>query len=76
MSSYCTGCYYNKAEKTGDQACPFNSLYWNSYACDGRKLAKNPRIGMMYNVWRRMQANDKAELLAQAEFYLKHINEL
>jgi len=76
MSSYCTGCYYNKAKKTGDKACPFNSLYWNFYDKNESKLAKNPRIGMMYNVWRRMQANDKAELLAQAEFYLKHINEL
>jgi deoxyribodipyrimidine photolyase-related protein len=76
MSSYCTGCYYNKAKKTGDKACPFNSLYWNFYDKHESKLAKNPRIGMMYNVWRRMQPNDKAELLTQAEYYLKHINEL
>jgi deoxyribodipyrimidine photolyase-related protein len=31
---------------------------------------------MMYNVWRRMEPNAKAELLEQAEYYLKHINEL
>jgi len=76
MSSYCTGCYYNKAKKTGEKACPFNSLYWNFYDKHESKLAKNPRIGMMYNVWRRMQPNDKADLLTQAEYYLKHINEL
>jgi deoxyribodipyrimidine photolyase-related protein len=76
MSSYCTGCYYNKAKKTGDKACPFNSLYWNFYDKHESKLAKNPRIGMMYNVWRRMQPNDKTELLTQAEYYLTHINEL
>jgi deoxyribodipyrimidine photolyase-related protein len=76
MSSYCTGCYYNKAKKTGDKACPFNSLYWNFYDKHESKLAKNPRIGMMYNVWRRMQPHDKTELLTQAEYYLKHINEL
>jgi deoxyribodipyrimidine photolyase-related protein len=40
------------------------------------KLAKNPRIGMMYNVWRRMEPKAKAELLEQADYYLKHINEL
>jgi deoxyribodipyrimidine photolyase-related protein len=51
-------------------------LYWNFYDKHESKLAKNPRIGMMYNVWRRMQANDKAELLAQADYYLQHINEL
>ena len=76
MSSYCTGCYYDKAKKTGDKACPFNSLYWNFYDKHESKLAKNPRIGMMYNVWRRMEPKAKAELLEQAEYYLKHINEL
>ena len=76
MSSYCTGCYYDKAKKTGDKACPFNSLYWNFYDKNEIKLAKNPRIGMMYNVWRRMEPIAKAELLEQADYYLKHINDL
>jgi len=76
MSSYCTGCYYDKAKKTGDKACPFNSLYWNFYDKHESKLSKNPRIGMMYNVWHKMKPEAKAELLEQAEYYLKHINEL
>ena len=76
MSSYCSGCYYNKALKTGDKACPFNSLYWNFYDRHESKLAKNPRIGMMYNVWKRMSPQDKADILTQAEKYLKQINEL
>ena len=76
MSSYCTGCYYDKAKKTGDKACPFNSLYWNFYDKHEAKLAKNPRIGMMYNVWKKMQPESKTELLEQAEYYLNHINEL
>jgi deoxyribodipyrimidine photolyase-related protein len=76
MSSYCSGCYYDKSKKTGERACPFNSLYWNFYDKHESKLAKNPRIGMMYNVWRRMQPADKTSLLEQAEYYLSHINEL
>lgn len=76
MSSYCNGCYYDKAKKTGDKACPFNSLYWNFYDKHESKLAKNPRIGMMYNVWRKMEPAAKTELLQQAEYYLSHINEL
>ena len=76
MSSYCTGCYYDKSKKIGDKACPFNSLYWNFYDKHEAKLAKNPRIGMMYNVWRKMQPTAKAELLEQADFYLKNINDL
>lgn len=76
MSHYCGSCYYKKALKTGDKACPFNSLYWNFYDRNEAKLANNPRIGMMYNVWRRMKPEDKTALLQQANYYLKNINEL
>ncbi len=76
MSNYCSGCFYDKTKKTGQKACPFNSLYWNFYDRHESKLANNPRIGMMYNVWRKMEPKAKAEILKQAEFYLHHINEL
>ena len=76
MSNYCGSCYYNKAKKVGDKACPFNSLYWNFYDKHEDKLAKNPRIGMMYKVWQRMKPEDKEALLQQADYYLKNINNL
>jgi deoxyribodipyrimidine photolyase-related protein len=76
MSHYCGSCYYKKAVKTGDKACPFNSLYWNFYDKHEDKLAKNPRIGMMYNVWRKMQPEAKVALLEQADYYLKNIDQL
>ncbi len=76
MSHYCGSCFYKKAIKTGNNACPFNSLYWNFYDKNEEKLSKNPRIGMMYNVWRKMQPEAKAALLQQADFYLKNINNL
>ena len=76
MSSYCAGCYYDKNKKTGDRACPFNSLYWNFYKKHEDKLGHNPRIGMMYNVWRKMDEDAQKALLEQADYYLKHINEL
>ncbi|MCZ4221912.1 cryptochrome/photolyase family protein [Pedobacter rhodius] len=76
MSAYCSGCYYDKAKKTGEKACPFNSLYWNFYDKHEAKLVKNQRIGMMYSIWHKMQPQAKAELLEQAQYYLSHINEL
>ncbi len=76
MSHYCGSCFYKKAIKTGDKACPFNSLYWNFYDKNEDKLGKNPRIGMMYNVWRKMKPDDKVALLEQADYYLKNINNL
>ena len=76
MSHYCGTCFYKKALKTGEKSCPFNSLYWNFYDRNEAKLSKNPRIGMMYSVWRKMNPETKAALLEQANYYLKNINEL
>jgi len=76
MSHYCSSCFYKKNIKTGEKACPFNSLYWNFYDRNESKLASNPRIGMMYNVWRKMKSEDKTALLEQANYYLKNRNEL
>jgi deoxyribodipyrimidine photolyase-related protein len=76
MSNYCSGCHYDHKQKTGDCACPFNSLYWHFYNTHQSLLAKNPRIGMVYNTWKKMNADVKKELIDQAEYYLKNINEL
>ena len=76
MSHYCGSCFYKKDLKTGEKSCPFNSLYWNFYDRNEAKLSKNPRIGMMYNVWRKMKPEVKTALLEQADYYLKNINEL
>ncbi|MCG9909967.1 MAG: cryptochrome/photolyase family protein [Flavobacteriales bacterium] len=76
MSHYCGSCYYDKSKKTGERACPFNSLYWNFYHRHEDKLGNNPRIGMMYSVWHKMKPEEKNALLNQAEKYLKNVDEL
>ena len=76
MSNYCQNCYYDKDKKTGDKACPFNSLYWHFHNRHSDKLANNPRIGMVYNLWKKMDVEKKEALLEQAEYYLENINSL
>lgn len=76
MSDYCAKCYYAKNLKYGERACPFNSLYWHFYHRNEEKLAKNPRIGMMYVTWKKMPDKEKNSILAQAEKYLSIIDEL
>ncbi|WP_448519977.1 cryptochrome/photolyase family protein [Rhodoflexus sp.] len=76
MSDYCTNCHYNKDLKYGQRACPFNSLYWHFYERHRDKLARNPRIGMMYVTWDKMAAAEKEKILTQAEHYLTNINAL
>jgi deoxyribodipyrimidine photolyase-related protein len=76
QSHYCGTCFYDKNKKTGNKSCPFNSLYWNFYDRYEAKLSKNPRIGMVYNTWRKMKQENKTALLEQAAYYLEHINQL
>ena len=76
MGNYCGQCFYNKKEKIGDKACPFNSLFWHFYHRNESKLGKNPRIGMMYQTWRKMSLEVQEQLLHQAEINLKRIEEL
>ncbi len=73
---YCSTCFYKKTEKIGPKACPFNSLYWHFYAKNEDKLRKNPRIGMMYVTWDKMNPETKKEILAQAQSHLKNIENL
>jgi deoxyribodipyrimidine photolyase-related protein len=76
MSDYCGSCYYDKNKKTGDRACPLNSLYWHFYARNRDKLERNPRIGMMYHTWDKMSPDAKNAILNQAEAYLENLNAL
>ncbi len=76
MGDYCTGCYYDKNEKLGDSACPFNSLYWHFHARNRDKLEKNPRIGMVYRVLDKMDTEQLTEVLNQADRNLARIEQL
>ena len=72
MSDFCKSCAFNPKKKVGEDACPFNSLYWHFYNRNRHLLADNPRIGMMYSVWDKMQ--NKQELLNQAEQFLEKLH--
>lgn len=67
MSNYCKGCHYDPSIRHGDKACPFNSLYWHFYDRHRDKLARNPRIGMMYRTWDKMNPDEKMKILQHAE---------
>ncbi len=76
MSHYCTQCSYDYKAKTGENACPFNSLYWNFIDRHREQLGKNPRMGMIYRVWDKNSVEKKNQTLEQAAKYLEAIEEL
>ncbi len=76
MSDHCGNCHYSKSKKTGENACPFNSLYWNFIDRHEEEFAKNQRMSMMVASWRKRKPEDKEALLKQAEYYLENIESL
>jgi deoxyribodipyrimidine photolyase-related protein len=67
MSDACKGCYYDKKAKLGPKACPFNSLYWDFFARNKDKLAKNPRISLVYRQLDKMDPAALAQLRVRAD---------
>jgi deoxyribodipyrimidine photolyase-related protein len=44
MSNYCKPCKYNPKNRTGDDACPFTTLYWDFLDRHSETFKKNHRM--------------------------------
>ncbi|MEM5566377.1 cryptochrome/photolyase family protein [Psychroserpens sp. AS72] len=75
MSNYCGNCHYNKSKKVEDDACPFNSLYWNFLDDKREHLGKNFRMGMMYSLLDKMDSQDLQNIKKKAQHIIEHQDE-
>lgn len=76
MSHYCGDCHYNHKDRTGDQSCPFNSLYWHFHARHADKLGNNPRIGMAYRTLNKMDDETRSAMMQRAEWVIDNLETL
>ena len=74
MSDYCKGCAYKVSQKTGEGACPFNTLYWHFLDRHRDRFSGNPRMGNMYRTWDRMDEDKRKTVLADAEAVLAKLD--
>ncbi|MBI1360077.1 MAG: cryptochrome/photolyase family protein [Alphaproteobacteria bacterium] len=75
MSDYCDGCRYNVKQRVGEDACPFNSLYWNFLGRHRAHLSANPRMSQMYRTYDRFSDDVRVALHRQADEFLAHLDE-
>ena len=73
MSDYCGHCRYDVAKRTGPDACPFNSLYWDFVDRNRDHLGANQRMAMPYRTWEKMAPADRAAITAQARDFLSKL---
>ena len=66
MGNYCKGCHYSHSKKTGEDACPFNSLYWNFLDAKKEHLQDNGRMGMMYSLLNKKSREEMEEIRERA----------
>lgn len=76
MSDYCSSCHYQVKQKTGEGACPFNSLYWHFLYRHQDIFLKNPRMAFPYKSWQKMSHAQQDALLKQADHYLENLDAL
>ena len=67
MSPHCKGCRYDPAQRSGDSACPFTTLYWDFLMRHETVLAKNPRMALQVKNLARMNKGQRLEVAERAD---------
>jgi deoxyribodipyrimidine photolyase-related protein len=75
MSNYCEGCKYKPNVKTGVDACPTTTLYWNFLIKHYETLSRNPRTALMTRNVDRFSLNEIADIKSHAQNLLENIND-
>jgi len=70
MSDYCKGCAYEPKQRTGAEACPFNTLYWNFLIENESALRANPRLGPAVLGLNRVGEEERALIRTEAAQWL------
>lgn len=73
MSNYCKNCHYKVQQKSGEDACPFNYLYWDFLARNMCKLKSNHRMGIIYKAYEKMSEEKKKIIQTDSEKFLSRL---
>lgn len=73
MSDHCKNCSYKISKKTGDDACPFNYLYWNFVDNHREAFEENGRVSFMVNMYGKKSENEKNEIRESSHRFISEL---
>jgi deoxyribodipyrimidine photolyase-related protein len=76
MSNYCDGCRYQPEKRTGSDACPITTLYWDFLLRHESELSANPRAALMMKHVAQLAPDARDALRTQAKQGLARIDAL
>ena len=76
MSDYCSDCKYDVKQRTDENSCPFNSLYWDFINRHAEQLIRNPRASMAVRTFNRFDDTERQSIQDRATWCRDHQNSL
>jgi deoxyribodipyrimidine photolyase-related protein len=67
MGGPCAGCRYDPAQRTGERACPFTTLYWDFLMRHEKLLARNARMALQVKNVARLSPAEREAVAQRAE---------
>ncbi|HEX8325586.1 MAG TPA: cryptochrome/photolyase family protein, partial [Tepidisphaeraceae bacterium] len=71
MSDYCKTCAYDHRARTGENACPFNYLYWTFLQHFRRLFESNPRMKMVLKNLERVETPEMRQMMLLRKTFLE-----
>ena len=66
MSNHCQGCRYDPAQRLGERACPFTTLYWDFLLRHAHRFARHPRTALQWKHVEQIPLAERAQIQAAA----------
>jgi len=67
MSNYCENCRFDPDKATGEDACPYTTLYWDFLERHQSRFARHPRTALQWKNLERLGADEKRAIRTQSE---------
>jgi deoxyribodipyrimidine photolyase-related protein len=67
MSNYCRHCAFDVEQRTGEDACPFNTFYWDFLIRNKERFRGNQRMAMVMKNVERLSRPDIVEITVSAK---------